>query len=242
MRSDGAGNLPQRLEPRSLLTCPALELDVTRPRRLATAAIVAALAAEGSFVGAWLEREDRGAHRAAFLSGAVTFSLPPAWIVQGWMREDGAEGVAAFIPCASLDDTAHSANANLLVEPNVEGEGLAAWSARRFAVAAPRRVDEERGESAWRTVVSTGFDRGARYVVVERFGVSPRGRVHAVAAFPALDGVGDRWFEQIGDDIDGFLGSLVLADAPPSGVHVGWDGRTMRLADSDSFGAAGGVR
>ncbi len=218
---------------------------MTRPRRLATAAIVAALAAAGGLLGAraWNDREEGAfAYRGAFLSGAVAFSLPPGWLVQGWMRREDAEGVAAFIPCASLDDTPHSANANVLAEPNREREGLAAWSARRFEVAAVRRIDEERVESAWRTVVSTGWDRGARYVVVERFGVSRRGRVHAVAAFPALDGVGERWFEQTSEDIDRFLGSLALAEAPPSRVRVYWDGRTVRLADAASSGAAGGVR
>ncbi len=200
----------------------------------ATAATMTALAAAGGLVGSGVwHGQDEGPfpYRGAFLSGAVTFSLPPGWLVQGWTRGEGAEGVAAFIPCATLDDTPHSANANVLAEPNREGEALAAWSARRFAVAAARHLDEERVESAWRTVVSTGFDRGARYVVVERFGVSPRGRVHAVAAFPAVEGVGDRWFGQTGDDIDRFFGSLALAGAPSSRVHLGWDGRTLRLAD-----------
>ncbi len=205
---------------------------MTRLHPLAAVGAVAALVAAGSLVGA---RALRGPETGplpnggAFLGGAVTFSLPPGWLVQGWKRGEGAEGVAAFIPCAPLDDTPHSANANVLAEPNGEREPLSKWSARRFAVAASRSVDEERLERSWHTVVSTGFDRGVRYVVVERFGVSPHGRVHAVAAFPALEGVGDRWFGQTSEDIDRFLGSLALEDAPPSQVHLGWDGRTVRL-------------
>ncbi len=219
---------------------------MTRLHPLATAGAAAVLAAAAaSLIGirALLGGDD-GAfqYRGAFLSGAVTFSLPPGWLVQGWSRGEGAEGLAAFIPCAALDDTPHSANANLLAEPNREGEPLAAWSARRSAVAAARSVDDERVEGAWRTVVSTGFDRGVRYVVVERFGVSPHGRVHAVAAFPALEGVADRWFGQTSEDIDRFLGSLGLEDAPPSRVHLGWDGRTVRLGGHSGLGAEAFLR
>lgn len=199
-------------------------------RQLAIAGTVSVVVvAAAAAVAASPSRRGRAPPPAVFLGGTVTYSLPGRWRVQGLVA-DGAEGVAAYIPCSALDDTPHSANANLLAEPNGEGEGLASWSARRLAVAAPRRMDEERVERAWRTVVSTGFDRGARYAVVERFGVSPRGRVHAVAAFPVIDGVGGAWLARTGDEIDRFLGSIGLAGAAPSEVHVGWDGGTIRLA------------
>ena len=197
-------------------------------RPLAIASIVSALAAATVLAAPPARRGP--APDGGFLAGEVTFALPQRWRVQGLLASEGAEGVAAYIPCAALEDTPHSANANLLAEPNREGEGLASWSARRFAVAAPRRLDEERVERAWRTVVSTGFDRGARYVVVERFGVSPRGRVHAVVAFPVLAAAGQGWLARMGEEIDGFLESLALGGAPPSRVHVAWDGRTVRLA------------
>ncbi len=171
----------------------------------------------------------RTAPRERLLDGAVAFALPEGWIVQRSLARE-EEGVAAFIPCPALDATPHSANANLLAEGNAEGEGIAAWSARRLAVAAPRRIDEERLEPAWRTLVSTGFDGGARYVVVERFGVSARARLHAVAAFPVVDVAGEGWLARTGDEVDRFLGSIRLAGAPPSQVHVGWDGRTVRLS------------
>ncbi len=203
---------------------------MTGPGKLAIASAIAALAAAGAAgANAWHER-GRASPRRGLLSGAVAFTLPERWSVQGWLAERGSEGVAAYIPCAPLDETPHSANANLLAESNGDAEGLASWSARRLAVAAPRRIEEERVEGAWRTVVSTGVDRGARYVVVERFGVSSRARVHAIAAFPALAGVPESWFEWTGGEIDRFLRSLALAGAPPSSVRVGWDGRTIRLA------------
>jgi hypothetical protein len=167
----------------------------------------------------------------AFVGGAVRFALPRAWEVQGFVSEGAAEGVAVAIPCAPLDPTPHSANVNVLAEPNAGGEDLRAWSARRLAVAAPRRVLDERLEPGWRTVVSAGEDRSARYVVVERFGVSARGRVHAVAAFPCLPEMGDAWFARAGAEIDGFLASLALEGAPPSAVRIAWDGRTLRFAD-----------
>jgi hypothetical protein len=120
---------------------------------------------------------------------------------------------------------------DLLAEPNAEREPLAEWSRRRrLAIAAPRRILEERAEPAWRTVISEGEDRGARYVLVERFGASPVARVHAVAAFPALPEAGSAWLAQVGRDVDGFLGSIALAGAPPSAVRVRWDGRSARLA------------
>jgi hypothetical protein len=165
-----------------------------------------------------------------FLSGAVRWALPDGWAVQAVLAERECEGLAVYIPCPPLDATPHSANANLLAEANADGVDLASWTRRRLAVAAPRRVVEERVEGAWRTVVSTGEDRGARYVVVERFGVSPVARVHAVAAFPELPEVGDAWFARTGAEIDRFLGALSLAGAPPSGVHVGWDHGDVRLA------------
>ncbi|HET8539302.1 MAG TPA: hypothetical protein VFL83_05470 [Anaeromyxobacter sp.] len=165
-----------------------------------------------------------------FVSGAVGWELPYGWTVQAVLADRACEGLAVYIPCPPLDATPHSANANLLAEPNVDGVDLAAWTRRRLAVAAPRRVVEERLEGAWRTVVSTGEDRGARYVVVERFGVSPRARVHAVAAFPELPEMGEAWFARTGAEIDRFLDGLSLAGAPPSGVHVGWDEGDLRLA------------
>jgi hypothetical protein len=163
--------------------------------------------------------------------GAVRFALPPAWEVQALVADGAAEGVALAIPCRPLDSTPHSANVNLLAEPNDGGEDLASWSARRLAVAAPRRIVAERREPAWRTVVSAGEDASARYVVVERFGVSARGRVHAVAAFPCLPAMGEAWFARAGAEIDRFLASIALEGAPPSGVRVSWDGRTIALSD-----------
>jgi hypothetical protein len=165
----------------------------------------------------------------SLLGGSVRFALPSTWEVQRVVADGAAEGVALFVPCPPLDATPHSANVNLLAEPNREGEGLASWSARRLAVAAPRRIVEERTEPGWRTVISHGEDRAARYVVVERFGVSARGRLHAVAAFPCLQEMGAAWFERAAEDVGRFLASLALEGAPRSAVTLAWDGRTLRL-------------
>lgn len=200
---------------------------------LVSAALAAALggvAAAAVLRGRAVAEPPRNAPPRALVSGAVTFRIPPAWIVQGWLAERGSEGVALFVPCAPLDDTPHSANVNLLAEPNTDGADLSAWSARRLAVAARREIVEERREGAWRTVVSTGEDRGARYVVVERFGVSGRGRVHAVAAFPASPAVGEGWFARTGEEVARFLDSLALEGAPASRVRLAYDGATLRLA------------
>lgn len=197
-------------------------------RQLAITRIVLVVAAAAGIAGAPAPR--RRAPHAGFVEGAVAFDLPQRWRVQRFVDAAGTEGVAAYVPCAQLDETPHSANANLLAEANGEGEGLASWSARRLAVAAPRRMDEERVEGAWRTVVSTGFDRGARYVVVERFGVTARARLHAVVAFPVLEACGKGWLARTAEETDGFLGSLRLAGAQGSEVHLVWDGSTVRLA------------
>jgi hypothetical protein len=207
---------------------------VVRASRSGGAAGIAMLAVAAA-LGAAARSERPSPARAAaiggtFLSGAVGWALPQGWRVQGLVADAGCEGLAAYIPCPALDATPHSANANLLAEPNPDRIDLATWSGRRLGVAAPRRVVQERVEGAWRTVISTGEDRGARYVVVERFGVSPRARVHAVAAFPELPGMGEDWFARTGAEIDRFLGALSLADAPPSAVHVGWDRGDVRLA------------
>lgn len=207
---------------------------VVRASRSGGAAAIAMLAVAAA-LGAAARHEQPSAPRApavggTFLSGAVAWALPDGWRVQAFVADRGCEGLAAYIPCPALDATPHSANANVLAEPNPDGLDLASWSGRRLAVAAPRRVVEERVEGAWRTVISAGEDRGARYVVVERFGVSPRARVHAVAAFPELPGIGEDWFARTGVEIDRFLGALSLADAPPSVVHVGWDHGGVRLA------------
>lgn len=213
---------------------------MTPRRRLAIAA--AALAATmGGLVGAaaWPHASDEraseaGATPGSFLGGAVRFALPGGWLVQQWPFGAGGEGVALFIPCPPLDDTPHSANANLLAEPNVEREDLAGWSARRLRGQVPKRVVSDRVERGWRTVVSTGVDRGARYVVVERFGVSAGARLHAVAAFPALAGVDPGWYAQAGADVDRFLGSLRVDGLAPPSVRVAWDGRTLALRDADA--------
>jgi hypothetical protein len=175
----------------------------------------------------------------SLLGGALRFALPTAWEVQRVVRDGAAEGVALYVPCPPLDPTPHSANVNLLAEPNPAGEDLASWSARRLAVAAPRRIVEERIEPAWRTVVSHGEDRAARYVVVERLGVSSRGKVHAVAAFPCLPEMGAAWFERAAVDVDRFLASVALEGAAPSAARVGWDGRSLRLRGAGPTLAAG---
>jgi hypothetical protein len=204
-----------------------------RARRIGIAA-AAALAAAGALLAVRAPRRPPPGAPAALLGGAVRFALPAAWEVQRAVRDGRAEGVALYVPCPPLDPTPHSANVNLLAEPNDEGEELAAFSARRLAVAAPRRIADERVEPGWRTVVSTGVDRRARYVVVERFGVSPRGRVHAVAAFPCLACMEEAWFERTAEEVDRFLASVALEGAPPASARVGWDGRSLRL------GRAGG--
>lgn len=208
---------------------------MTRARRLGTAGAIAVGATAVVLVAivsrppvAAAARSSATGHR--LVSGAVTFSLPERWLVQDWVRDLASEGVALFIPCAPLDRTPHSANVNLLAEPNADGEGLAAWSGRRLATAAPKLIVDDRVDGPWRTVLSTGEDRGARYLVVERFGVSDRARVHAVAAFPALDDVDPAWFDRTGAEIDRFLDSIALDGASPSSVAVAWDGRTLRLA------------
>jgi hypothetical protein len=215
-----------------------------RVRRVgaAAAAAVAVSAAAAGFVAS-APPQGRSASvparapesRRTLLAGTVAFSVPAGWVVQEEVAGCGSEGVAITIPCAPLDGTPHSADVNLLAEPNAGGEGLAAWSVRRFAVAAPRTIVEERVEDAWRTVISAGEDHGARYVVVERFGATPLARVHAVAAFPTLAEMGEDWLARAGADVDRFLSSLALAGAPPSRVRVVWDGRTARL---EAAGAA----
>lgn len=165
-----------------------------------------------------------------FLRGAVSFRLPPGWEVQAWVAEGAAVGVALHVPCAALDPTPHSANVNLLAEPNDEGEGLASWSARRLAVVAPRAPVEERSEAAWRTVVSRGEDGGVPYVVVERLGVSPRARVHAVAAWPVLPETAGDWLARTEGEVARFLDSIVLEGAPPSRVRLAPAPGTARLA------------
>lgn len=210
---------------------------MVQARRAVPGTAIALLVAAALAAGARLSRAPAPAPHpppaGTFLSGAVGWSLPEGWTVQAVLAERGCEGLAVYIPCPPLDATPHSANANLLAEANAEGVDLASWTRRRLAVAAPRRVLAERVEDAWRTVVSTGEDRGARYVVVERFGVSPRARVHAVAAFPELPGMGEAWFARTGAEIDRFLGALSLEGAPPSGVHVAWErGGDVRLAAS----------
>jgi hypothetical protein len=202
----------------------------------AAAAIAAISAAGGIGAGARgggpLPRAALAAQaRRTLLGGAVAVSIPPGWVMRDVLA-CGPEGLALTIPCPPLEATPHSADADLLAEPNAEREALAAWSRRRLAVAAPRRIVDDRVEEAWRTVVSAGEDRGARYVVVERFGATPRGRVHAVAAFPILPEVGDAWLARAGEDVDRFLASISLAGAPPSAVRVVWDGRAARLADA----------
>lgn len=210
---------------------------MTRGRRLAVACLVAIAAAVGGLAGAGARHHlpaappAPAALPAAFLSGDVGYALPGGWVVQGFLAAEGREGVAAFIPCASLDGTPHSANANLLAEANTQGEDLASFSARRLAVAAPRAIVADDVEGAWRTVVSEGVDRGARYVVVERFGVTPRARVHAVAAFPSVAGVDEGWRARTGAEVDRFLGSLSLAGAARSAVHVAWERGALRLAE-----------
>lgn len=214
---------------------------MTRGRPLGVAAVIVIAAAAGGLAGAGVWQPRSGAPRApsspraaGFLAGEVGYTLPDGWLVQDLLDGDDrpGEGVAAFIPCAPLDGTPHSANANLLAEPNAEGEDVASWSARRLAVAAPRSVVDDRVEGAWRTVVSEGVDRGARYVVVERFGATPRARLHAVAAFPSLAEVGEGWLARTGAEVDRFLDSLALAGAPPSAVHVAWERGALRLAAS----------
>jgi hypothetical protein len=207
---------------------------VVRASRSGGAAGIAMLAVAAA-LGAAARHEHPSAARVAevggtFLSGAVGWALPDGWTVQAFVADPGCEGLAAYIPCPPLDATPHSANVNLLAEPNADGVDLASWTRRRLAIAAPRQVVEERVEGAWRTVVSTGEDRGARYVVVERFGVSPRARVHAVAAFPSLPEIGEDWFAHTGAQLDRFLDALSLADAPASDVHVAWSGGDVRLA------------
>lgn len=166
----------------------------------------------------------------SFLRGAVAFHLPPGWEVQAWIAEGGAEGVALQVPCAALDPTPHGGNVNLLAEPNAGGEGLASWSARRLAVAAPREPVEERSEAAWRTVVSRGEDGGVPYVVVERFGVSRRARVHAVAAWPVLPETRGAWLARTEADVARFLDSIALEGAPPSRVRLAPGAGAARLA------------
>src|SRR5574337_122686 len=120
-------------------------------------AVVVALGAAGILVAAsarevpWRDRR-APAVRGTFVRGAVRFALPAAWRLQRVIPPGGSEGVALEIPCPPLDETSHSANANLLAEPNAGGEDLAAWSARRLSSEAPRRVVEERGDGTWRTV------------------------------------------------------------------------------------------
>ncbi len=215
---------------------------MVRARRAGAGAAIAFVAAAFAALAAGARQAQTGpapTPRApppsgALVSGAVGWALPEGWFVQALVadRGCGSEGLAVYIPCPPLDATPHSANVNLLAEPNSEGVDLASWTRQRLAVAAPRRVLEDRVEGAWRTVVSTGEDHGARYVVVERFGVSPRARVHAVAAFPELPEMGEAWFARTGADIDRFLGALSLAGAPPSDVHVGWDRGDVRLAST----------
>jgi hypothetical protein len=214
---------------------------MTWPRRVGAAA-AAAIAVSAATAGLVAAGQGRSAPRPArapesrrsLLAGAVAFSLPAGWVVQEEVVGCGSEGLAITIPCAPLDPTPHSADVNVLAEANVDGEGLVAWSVRRFAVAAPRTILEERVEDAWRTVISAGEDHGARYLVVERFGVTPRARVHAVAAFPTLPEMGEDWLARAGEDVDGFLASLALAGARPSRVRVVWDGRSARLAAADA--------
>ncbi len=208
---------------------------MAQARRAGVTAATVLLAAVAAFAaGGRIARGPAAAPRpgpaGTFLSGAVAWSLPDGWAVQAVLAERECEALAVYIPCPPLDATPHSANVNLLAEANADGVDLAAWTRRRLAVAAPRQVVEERVEGAWRTVVSTGEDRGARYVVVERFGVSPRARVHAVAAFPSLPEIGEDWFAHTGAQLDRFLESLSLADAPASDVHVAWSGGDVRLA------------
>lgn len=194
-----------------------------RLARVPAAARATALAASGVV-------RSRGA--GTFLAGAVDWELPERWAVQAVVSDRGCEGIALYIPCPPLDATPHSANVNLLAEPNADGVDLASWTHRRLAVAAARRIVEERVEGAWHTVVSTGEDRGARYIVVERFGVSPRARVHAVAAFPELPEMGEDWFARTGAELDRFLDALSLAGAPRSAVRVGWSDGDVRLASA----------
>ena len=212
---------------------------MTRASRVgAAAAAVAVAAAAAVLVAAGAARSRPAAPtpppaplaRRSLLAGLVTCSLPAGWVVQEEVAGCGSEGLAVTIPCAPLDGTPHSADVNLLAEGNVEGEGLAAWSGRRLAVAAPRRMVEDRVEGAWRTVISAGEDRGVRYVVVERFGATPWARLHAVAAFPTLAGLEEGWLARTGEDVDRFLASLALAGAPRSSVRVRWDGGAVRLA------------
>jgi hypothetical protein len=210
---------------------------LTRASRVGAAAAVAVAAAAAGLVAAGAARprptaptSPPPAARRSLLAGLVTCSLPAGWVVQEEVAGCGSEGLAVTIPCAPLDGTPHSADVNLLAEGNAEGEGLAAWSGRRLAVAAPRRLVDERVEGAWRTVISAGEDRGVRYVVVERFGATPWARLHAVAAFPTLAGLEEGWLARTGEDVDRFLASLALAGAPRSSVRVRWDGGAVRLA------------
>lgn len=217
---------------------------MTRARRVAAAAATAVSAAVGVAFGlaageprpgpppppASAPAPPAAEGRRSLLGGAVTFALPAGWVLQEERVGCGREGVAVTIPCAPLDGTPHSADVDLLAEANDDVEGLDAWTWRRRAAATPRTTVEERAEGAWRTVISSGVDRGARYVVVERFGVGPRARLHAVAAFPTLPEVGEGWLSRAGEDVDRFLASLSLAGAPPSAVRVVWDGRAARLS------------
>jgi hypothetical protein len=205
---------------------------MTRGRQLRTALTIA-LASAGGLLGAatWRAPDPQspsGEPVRSLCAGAVRYVLPAAWRIQGFAT-GGGEGIAASIPCPALAPTPHSADVNLLALDNPGGEDLRAWSERRLDLGGVRRIVEDRTDGAWRTVVSAGEDRGASYVVVERFGATPRARVHAVIAFPALDAIEPGWFERAGEDIDRFLHALAVEGAAPAVTHLAWERGRIRV-------------
>lgn len=156
---------------------------------------------------------------SSLLGGAVTYKFPKGWSLQHVSRSKKLEALQFVIIFSTPGQPTQKANVILIAEPNTEGLTVADFSAKKISKTYKPVADYSEGDS-WRTVLSQVPDSKPPYAVLDRFGVTPKGRVHLRIVLPSTGDEQAKWPTVLAKDSNEVINNLGLNLKNAVGVEL----------------------
>lgn len=155
----------------------------------------------------------------SLLGGTVTYAFPKRWSLQHVSRNKKLEALQFVIPLSAPGQPTEKANVILIAEPNTEGLTVADFSAKKISKTYKPIADYTEGDS-WRTVLSQVPESKPPYAILDRFGVTPKGRVHLRIVLPSTSDEKAKWPAVLAKDSNEVINTLGLNLKNTVGVEL----------------------
>ena len=170
----------------------------------------------------------------SLLGGAVTYTFPKGWSLQQVSRNNKLEALQFVVTVSDPGKEKRTTNAILITEPNTEGLTVADFGAKKISKTY-KPVADYSEEDSWRTVLSQVPDGKPPYAVLDRFGVTPKVRVHLRIVLPSESDEQAKWPTALAKESNEVISTLGINLQNAVGVELRYANGNWELLQSTAI-------